>query len=179
MWPSQFDTSLLVYRYHQTEVSSLTSFPMKQNSPRQAESHSVSLPTHHPPPPSPQVPLQTETTAVWCDGAVCLWLLLEDICVMDLSRDLRSGVVETSPNWPWSSQRTWLIADQLAADTCADRPAESWKCRATRAERLWLATSSKTVLMTSPLHVLFLCPRCSAYTAEDSPRAKTINYACY
>lgn len=101
-----------------------------------------------------------------------------------------SGAVATPPNWPRSSQR----------DVINRRPISRWHLRRqgragpsrgsvarTRAERererdcvaLGLAASSQTALMTSPLHVLFLCPLRSAYTAEDSPRAKTINYACY
>lgn len=84
-----------------------------------------------------------------------------------------------SLNWSRSSQRMWLITDQFSHwHLC-----QHWTRMGVHATQLSQDHSphyfSKTVLMTFPLHVLFLCLQCSVYTAEDSLGVKTINYACH
>lgn len=83
-----------------------------------------------------------------------------------------------SLNWSYSSQRMWLITGQLATGTCANA-GEGWECNSSESHYHSTHLFSKTVLMTFPLHVLFLFLQCSAYTAKDSLQAKTINYACH
>lgn len=77
-----------------------------------------------------------------------------------------------SLNWSCSSQWKWLITGQLATGTRANT-GSGCECMQLKWESLPLC--SLTVLMTFPL--LFLCLQFSAYTAKDSLRAKTINYA--
>lgn len=56
---------------------------------------------------------------------------------------------------------------------------ERLKEHTTQVRSQYHSALSKTALMTFPLHVLFLCLQSSAYTAEDSLGAKTINYVCH